>query len=145
MNVAIIPARGGSQRIPRKNIKLFAGKPIIAYSLKAARQSDLFDRIIVSTDDDEIAQVAREWGGETPFKRPSELSDDYTGTDAVTLHAVEWLIEQQSQHPDFVCCIYPTAPLIRIDDLIRGYHLVKENLSASRFRLLPIHTQFIKV
>ena len=93
MIVAVIPARGGSKRIVRKNIRLFAGKPIIAYSIKAARDCGLFDRIIVSTDDDEIASVAREHGAEAPFVRPAELSDDHTGTNAVTAHALAWLSE----------------------------------------------------
>ena len=101
MIVAVIPARGGSKRIPRKNIRPFAGKPIIAYSIAAAQQCRLFDRIVVSTDDAEIAAVARSYGAETPFVRPAELSDEHTGTVAVTGHALTWLggvyIESQRQ------------------------------------------------
>lgn len=93
-NVVIIPARGGSKRIPRKNIKPFAGKPMIAWSIEAALASGCFDRVIVSTDDEEIATVAREWGAEVPFRRPPELSDDHTGTIPVIAHAIEWLREQ---------------------------------------------------
>ena len=83
MKIAVIPARGGSKRIPRKNIRNFCGKPIMAYSILAALESEIFDHVIVSTDDNEIASVAREWGAEVPFMRPVEISDDYTGTNAV--------------------------------------------------------------
>ena len=91
MNIAIIPARGGSKRIPRKNIKQFCGKPMIAWSIEAAKISGLFERIICSTDDEEIAFVAREFGAETPFLRPAELSDDHTGTIPVVSHAIKKL------------------------------------------------------
>jgi pseudaminic acid cytidylyltransferase len=120
MIAAVIPARGGSKRIPRKNIRPFAGKPIIAYSIAAARQCGLFDRIVVSTDDDEIAGVARDCGAETPFRRPPELSDDHTGTDPVTAHALTWLADH-GEDAEFACCIYATAPFIQADDLRRGY------------------------
>jgi N-acylneuraminate cytidylyltransferase len=123
--VAVIPARGGSKRIPRKNIRPFAGKPIIAYSIAAARDCGLFDRIIVSTDDDEIAAVAREWGAETPFIRPVELSDDHTGTDAVVAHALRWLADH-GVSTRAACCIYATAPFIAADDLRRGYGLLSQ-------------------
>src|SRR5690606_178870 len=89
--VAIIPARGGSKRIPRKNVKDFCGKPMIAWSIEAAKASGCFDKIIVSTDDSEIAHIARQLGAEIPFMRPAALSDDYTGTIPVIRHAVEWL------------------------------------------------------
>lgn len=108
MKVAIIPARGGSKRIPRKNVRLFAGKPIIAHSIGAALDSGCFDRVIVSTDDAEIAAVAREWGAETPFVRPPELADDHTGTNAVVKHAINWLAEQGTP-AYYACCIYATA------------------------------------
>lgn len=120
MIVAIIPARGGSKRIPRKNIRLFAGKPIIAYSIAAARECGLFDRIIVSTDDDEIAAVARECGAETPFVRPTELSDDHQGTDPVVAHTLDWLAERE-QPASIACCIYATAPFLTTQDLRTGY------------------------
>jgi N-acylneuraminate cytidylyltransferase len=120
MIVAVIPARGGSKRISRKNIRPFAGKPIIAYSIAAAHACGLFDRIIVSTDDNEIAGVARDCGAETPFVRPPELSDDLTGTNEVAAHALNWLAADG--HPaEIGCCIYATAPFIRPDDLRRGY------------------------
>lgn len=120
MIVAVIPARGGSKRIPRKNIRPFAGKPIIAYSIAAARECGLFDRIIVSTDDEEIAAVAGDCGAEAPFRRPAQLSDDHTGTNEVAAHALGWLAEH-GQSAEFACCIYATAPFIRAEDLRRGY------------------------
>jgi pseudaminic acid cytidylyltransferase len=137
MIVAVIPARGGSRRIPRKNIRLFAGKPIIAYSIMAARDCGLFNRIIVTTDDEEIATVARSFGAETPFLRPAELADDYTGTNDVTAHALEWLAAHGKQ-PTVACCIYATAPLITPADLRGGYELLIASgksfaFSASRF------------
>jgi pseudaminic acid cytidylyltransferase len=121
--VGVIPARGGSKRIPRKNIRPFAGRPIIAYSIAAARQCCVFDRIIVSTDDEEIAAVARECGAETPFVRPPELSDDHTGTDPVVAHALHWLAEHGAL-ADAACFIYATAPFLTPEDLRRGYELL---------------------
>jgi pseudaminic acid cytidylyltransferase len=122
--VAVIPARGGSKRIPRKNIRPFAGKPIIAYSIEAARACKLFDRIIVSTDDQEIASVARAWGAETPFVRPAELSDDHTGTHAVVAHALIRAIDPAVLDAVVACCIYPTAPFVTSADLRQGYELL---------------------
>ncbi len=120
MIVAIIPARGGSKRIPRKNIRPFAGRPIIAYSIIAAQNCGLFDRIVVSTDDAEIAAVARDYGAETPFVRPPELSDEHTGTLAVTGHALTWLAKHGCS-AEIACCIYATAPFLTPEDLRRGY------------------------
>lgn len=123
MNVAIIPARGGSKRIPRKNIKAFCGKPMIAWSIEAAKASGCFDRIIVSTDDDEIAAVAREYGAETPFVRSVELSNDYAGTLPVIRHAVEWL-EEHDTTVDKACCLYATAPFVIAHDLKQGLDIL---------------------
>lgn len=125
MNVAIIPARGGSKRIPRKNIKEFCGKPMIAWSIEAAQKSGVFDRVIVSTDDEEIAEVAREYGAEVPFMRPAELSNDYAGTVPVIHHAADWLIDH-GYTIDFVCCIYATAPFVRAEDIVRGLSILRE-------------------
>jgi N-acylneuraminate cytidylyltransferase len=111
MNLCVIPARGGSKRIPRKNIKSFCGKPIIGYSIEAAIQSECFDRIIVSTDDEYIAEVARSFGAEVPFVRPGLLSNDYAGTLPVIKHAIEWY-EGRGVLFDFVCCLYATAPFV---------------------------------
>lgn len=126
MNVAIIPARGGSKRIPRKNIKEFCGKPMIAYAIDAARRSDLFDHVVVSTDDQEIAEVARTFDAEVPFERPPDLSDDLTPTVPVIAHAIRscktlgWEIE-------YVCCIYPCVPFIREEDLKSSYRLLQDH------------------
>ncbi len=120
MKIAIIPARGGSKRIPRKNIKVFCGKPIIAYSIVAALECGLFDRVLVSTDDEEIAEVSVKCGAQVPFLRPLELSDDYTGTGAVIKHAIGWF-RGRGENVTSVCCIYATAPFIQSEFLIQGY------------------------
>ena len=120
MIVAVIPARGGSKRIPRKNIGDFFGKPILAYSIQAAQRSGLFDRILVSTDDPEIAAVAQKWGAETPFVRPAALADDHTGTSAVVQHAVAWL-DEHGQPCRYICCIYATAPFLQPEYLREAY------------------------
>ncbi len=125
MRVAIIPARGGSKRIPRKNIRTFCSKPMISWSIDAARKSDCFDRVIVSTDDEDIAAVARQYGAETPFARPKELSGDHTPTIPVISHAIAWL-QAHDVAPDFVCCIYATAPFLSPDDLRAGVALLEE-------------------
>jgi pseudaminic acid cytidylyltransferase len=124
MKIAIIPARGGSKRIPRKNIKPFGGKPMIAWSIEAAKSSGLFQKIIVSTDDDEIAEVARQWGAEVPFIRPAELSNDFTATTPVIGHATQWAIDQ-GYDLSAVCCIYATAPFISVDDLKQGLEILE--------------------
>jgi N-acylneuraminate cytidylyltransferase len=110
-NLCVIPARGGSKRIPRKNIRQFCGKPMIAWSIAAAQESGLFQHIIVSTDDDEIAQVAEAHGAEVPFRRPAELADDHAGTTAVMAHAVHWA-RDTGWTLDAVCCLYATAPFV---------------------------------
>ena len=117
--MAIIPARGGSKRIPGKNIRYFAGKPMLAHSIDCARQSGLFDKIIVSTDDDSVAEVARAYGAETPFSRPPELSDDHAGITEVVSHSVNWLYGQGADL-SAVCCILATAPFIRKEDIKLG-------------------------
>jgi N-acylneuraminate cytidylyltransferase len=118
--IAVIPARGGSKRIPGKNIKDFCGQPIIAYSIQAAQKSDLFDRIIVSTDDEEIVKVSSHYGAEIPFIRPKELADDYTGTNAVVKHALEWF-RDHGEPAQYACCIYATAPFIQVEYLKQGF------------------------
>lgn len=126
MNIAIIPARGGSKRIPRKNIREFAGQPMIAHSIQTALKSNIFDRIIVSTDDDEIAQVALNTGAQVPFKRPAHLSDDFTGTVPVIAHAVAWMTENIAPVTN-ACCIYATAPFVIPEDLIIGHQLLVDH------------------
>ena len=126
MKLAVIPARGGSKRIPRKNIREFAGRPIIAHSIGAALESGCFDRVIVSTDDEEIAAVARQWGAETPFLRPATLADEHTGTNAVVKHAIGWFREA-GHAVELACCIYATAPFVQARYLRQGL----ERLAAS--------------
>lgn len=125
MNIAILPARGGSKRIPRKNIKEFCGKPMIAWSIEAAKKSGIFDKIVVSTDDAEIASIARSYGADIPFKRPVEFSDDKTGTHAVIKHAIQAL-EAQTISCQHICCIYPTAPFIQVQDILEGYENITQ-------------------
>ena len=127
MRVAIIPARGGSKRIKRKNIKSFLGKPIMAYSIELAFQSKLFDKIIVSTDDPEIAEIGKKLGADIPFIRPQALSDDYVGTAVVMKHALDCLCHQ-GEKIDLACCIYATAPFIKTEYLKLAY----EKLISSR-------------
>lgn len=120
MKIAVIPARGGSKRIPRKNIKLFCGKPMIAWPIEAAKSSGLFEHVIVSTDDSEIAVVAKQWGAEVPFMRSEALSNDHAGTTPVIAHATQWTLDQ-GLDVEAVCCIYATAPFMQVDDLKRGW------------------------
>ena len=122
--IAVIPARGGSKRIPRKNIRPFHGKPMIAWSIEAAKSSGLFDHIIVSTDDAEIAEEAKRRGAEVPFMRPPELANDYAGTTEVIAHATRWALDQ-AWTVSAVCCIYATAPFIRVGDIKRGLVLLE--------------------
>ncbi|MFJ2323418.1 pseudaminic acid cytidylyltransferase [Pseudomonas sp. NPDC087817] len=119
-NVAIIPARGGSKRIPRKNLALFDGVPMIVRSIRTALDSGVFDQVVVSTDDAQIADVARAHGAQVPFLRPAELADDFTGTAAVIVHAL-----QQLPAFDYACCVYATAPLLQARYLREGFELLK--------------------
>jgi len=119
MKIAVIPARGGSKRIPRKNILEFYGKPMLSYSVECAISSGLFDKVIVSTDDQEIAEVAKKYGAEAPFLRPPEISNDFAGTAEVIEHAIKWFMNN-GVDPSLVCCIYATAPFIQIEDLKKG-------------------------
>lgn len=137
MRLAVIPARGGSKRIPRKNVRPFAGKPMIAHSIAAAQASGVCDRIIVSTDDDEIAAIAREAGAEVPFRRPADLSDDHTATTPVVAHAVRWALDAGLE-VDACCCIYATAPFLRPDDLRAGW----ERLAAGDWKYVFAATTF---
>ena len=128
MRLCVIPARGGSKRIPRKNILEFCGKPMIAWSIEAAQASDCFDQIIVSTDDAEIAEVARHFGAEVPFNRPAELAGDFAGTMPVVVHAVRWF-QDFGQEVESVCCLYATAPFIEASDIKSGLDLLRQTAS----------------
>ena len=125
MNIAIIPARGGSKRIPRKNIKSFFGIPIIAYAIKVAAESELFDKIVVSTDDNEIAEIARSFGASVPWIRASQLSDDFATTVSVMQDAVKKL-DSNLLNIENVCCIYPTTPLLKPEHLIDGLRVLND-------------------
>ncbi|VVN01379.1 CMP-N,N'-diacetyllegionaminic acid synthase [Pseudomonas fluorescens] len=132
MRLAVIPARGGSKRIPRKNIRIFSGKPMIAWAIEAALQSGCFDSVVVSTDDEEIAKIARAYGASTPFMRPTELSDDHTGTIPVIQHAIEWY-SANGLSAQQVCCLYATAPFVSPDDLKRGLRVLEQTGSQYAF------------
>ena len=127
MRIAVIPARGGSKRIPRKNIKLFSGKPVIAWSILAAQKSELFDAVIVSTDDQEIAEISKDFGAEIPFVRPHNLSDDHTATVPVIAHSVAECTKLGMQI-EWATCIYPCSPLIQIEDLKHAVGLAETKL-----------------
>lgn len=120
MNIAVIPARGGSKRIPRKNIREFCGKPIIAYSIEVALQSGLFSSVIVSTDDNEIADIARQYGADIPFMRPAKLADDFIGTTPVVVHALRHYLDA-GYEVDAACCIYATSPFTTVSDIVTGH------------------------
>lgn len=131
--IAIVPARGGSRSVPRKNIKLMAGKPMIAYTLEAAGACPSIGRVIVSTDDDEIAAVACQWGAEVPFLRPPELAGDNVTDLPVFQHALGWLEEHERRVPDIVVHLRPTAPLRRAEDIETGIrHLIETGADSVR-------------
>lgn len=134
-NIAIIPARGGSKRIPRKNIKPFMGKPIIAYSIEAALQSGLFDEVMVSTDDEEIATIARQYGASVPFFRSAETADDYATT-ADVIEEVLNTYKDKGQTFDNVCCLYSTAPFVTPQRLKEAFDMMKNNGSNSVYPIV---------
>ncbi|MCP4668349.1 MAG: pseudaminic acid cytidylyltransferase [Deltaproteobacteria bacterium] len=142
MIAAIIPARGGSKRIPDKNIKPFGGKPIISYSIESAKETGVFDKIIVSTDSEEIANVAKRVGAEVPFLRPAELADDFIPTAPVLMHAIQWLLDR-GMDVKYFCCIYATAPFIHPKYIKEGFDLMMEKGVSSVFSVttyaFPIH------
>ena len=145
MNVAVITARGGSKRIPRKNIKEFCGKPMIAWPIEVAKQSKLFEHIIVTTDDIEIAEVSKSYGAEVPFMRPEKLADDYAGTTEVIAHAVSWMNEQHWKL-ESVCALYATSVFLTVADLNKGIDALNSGnwsyvLSATDFEY-PIFRSF---
>lgn len=123
MNIAVIPARGGSKRIPKKNIKFFCGKPMIAWAIDVALASNIFEKVIVSTDDEEIKQISEKAGALVPFSRPKNLADDFTPTVPVIAHAVKECLEI-GFHVNYACCIYPCAPFIHKTDLTEGFRLI---------------------
>ena len=135
--IAIIPARGGSKRIPRKNIKDFLGKPIIAYSIEAALNSLLFDEVMVSTDNIEIAEISRKYGASVPFMRSSINSSDTATTVDAIMEVLDWYSENTNMKFDIICCIYPTAPLIKNGHLKMGYDLIQTKEFDSVLPVVP--------
>ena len=128
-NLCIIPARGGSKRIPRKNVKPFLGKPMLAYSIEAAKDTGLFDEIMVSTDDEEIAEVARQYGAKVPFMRSAETAGDFATTSDVLKEVIN-MYKVQGREFDSFCCFYATAPLVRSKDIVTAYErLVRSDFS----------------
>lgn len=125
--IAVIPARGGSKRIPHKNVKAFFGKPMIQYSIEAAKSSGLFEDVIVSTDDPEIKAIAEKCGARVPFERPAKLSDDYTPLADVLHHALSYKMSEGKSRPEFVCCILATAPFVDVDDIKKAFRLLTES------------------
>ena len=124
--IAIITARGGSKRIPRKNIKDFLGRPIIEYSIKAALESGIFSEVMVSTDDEEIAEIAKHAGAKVPFLRSKENSNDHATTGDVLMEVLDYYKKQGTDF-EYVCCIYPTAPFVTADKLKKAYRIIKES------------------
>ena len=132
MNIAIITARGGSKRIPKKNIKKFCGKPIIYWVIKAVKKSKIFDKIIVSTDSEKIAKIVKKYNVDVPFIRPKKFSGDSVSTLKVMIHGIKWLIQNNCK-PSYICCIYPTAAFIRPVDILKGYKAIKKNKNSFIF------------
>ena len=148
MNIAIIPARIGSKRIKQKNIKIFKGKPLIYYSIIAAKKTKIFDKILVSTDSKKIKNIALKFGAEVPFLRPKRLSDDYTGTKEVINHSIKWCVKNKIE-VKYICCIYPTAPFINYKNLIKSHRLIKKKkfdfiFSASKFQSSVFRSFYLK-
>lgn len=127
MNIAIIPARGGSRRIPRKNVRPFHGKPVLAYSIEVAKRCGLFDKVVVSTEDEQVQAVARYYGAKI-HNRARRLADDITGTQGVMQNALQWWVSgaKKEHQPSYACCIYATAPLLTVEDLQSGYSVLIE-------------------
>lgn len=135
-NLAVIPARGGSKRIPRKNIKDFLGKPVIAYSIEAALKTELFSEIMVTTDDEEIAEIAQKYGAKVPFKRSAKNSDDHATT-ADVLYEVIMQYNSLGKTFKYACCLYPTAPLIQVNKLKEAYTLLQSKNADAVIPVVP--------
>jgi N-acylneuraminate cytidylyltransferase len=139
--LALIPARGGSKSIPRKNIRPFAGHPLIAYSIAAGLAAETISRVVVSTDDEEIAAIARRYGAETPFLRPAELSQDHTADLPVFQHALEWLAEHEGYQPEIVVQLRPTSPFRRVSHIDQAVYRLLERPEADSVRTVCVPFQ----
>ncbi len=134
--LAIVTARGGSKRIPRKNIKEFCGKPIMAYSVEAAKNSGVFDTVMISTEDEEIAQIGQQYGAEVPFYRSEETASDYATTTDVLMEVLDEY-DRRGQHFDIACCIYPTAPFVTAKRLLEAVNMLKESNADTVIPVVP--------
>lgn len=139
--LGLIPARGGSKRIPRKNLALLSGKPLLAWTIKSGLESEQVDRLVVSTEDDEIARVAEEWGAEVPFRRPVDLAQDTTSASEVLLHALNWFDEHEGFRPRYALLLQPTSPFRSAEDIDGAFRLAESraaravvSVTPSRFR-----------
>lgn len=132
MNICVIPARGNSKRIPKKNIREFFGKPLIAYSIEAALEAGIFNRVVVSTDDMETAEIAKSCGAEIPFIRPNQISNDHTDLAEVVDHAYKYFVSEGEVY-EYICTIYATAPLIQVEYLLKGYEVLKNSNAINSF------------
>lgn len=148
MKIAVIPARIGSKRIKKKNIKLFNGKPLIYYSIQAANKTKFFDKVYVSTDSEKIKKISRKYGAEVPFLRPQKLSDDFTSTKDVIKHTIKWCLDNKI-NPKYICCIYPTAPFLNFKNIIKSFKLLNQKkynfiFSAAKFQSSVYKSFYIK-
>jgi pseudaminic acid cytidylyltransferase len=135
MIIAIIPARGGSKRIKKKNIKLFCSKPMISWTIDSLKKSNFFDKIVVTSDDNKILRISKEYGADILIKRNKNLSDDLTGTKPVIQDAIKKLIKNHSLNPKYICCIYPCNPFLDINNLSKGLRILKKNKNFQIFSI----------
>ena len=146
--VAIIPARGGSKRIPNKNIKLFCGKPLISYPISMLKSCDLISKVLVSTDSEQIKRESLFYGAIVPFMRPKKLSDDYAATSDAILHALDWLIENETTHVDYVLTMYPAATSITQEEIEKAIFMIEDGDVDSVFTALefphPIQRAYVQ-
>lgn len=137
--LGLVLARGGSKSVPRKNVRLVGGKPLIAWTIETALQAHVLNRVIVSTDDKEIAGIAQQWGAEVPFMRPTELAQDDTPSIDTILHAVQWLGEHEGYHPHYIMLLQPTSPLRSAEDIEAVVRLVREKQADAVVSVCHVH------
>ncbi len=137
--LAIITARGGSKSVPRKNIALIAGKPLLAWTIGAALNCAALNRVIISTDDEEIAQIGQTWGGEVPFLRPAALARDDSSSMDTIIHAIQWLADHEEYRPDLVMCLQPTSPLCTAQDIAQVIDLARQKQAEGVVSVSPVH------
>ncbi len=140
--LAIIPARGGSKGLPGKNIKVLAGKPLIAHTIQAAKKSANVERVIVTTDDSKIAEIARQYGAETPFLRPADLAQDSSGMLPVIRHAIEWLSKNEGYEPEYVLLIQPTSPFVQTSQIDELFNIMRQKKADSGITTIELPRPF---